>query len=125
MKLRPTELDHWGRSVVALCITWIVLANWMYFSGVDTACHYGEGQLSESYCTTPSWMPIWSSLTLNANFLYLYSSHVTYLGGEEIWRARMITYDYDLAGHIAFMLLPLAAILLVAKLARWVIRGNK
>ena len=109
MSMPPTR-STFGRLVIFLSITWILLASFLYFS------HLGE---SDDY--SPSWTNTWYSIAPIESFGLVYGAECT----PTLQLKRNCNLGFSPLGFSQFLLLPLFVIWFLGLGISWVLMPKR
>lgn len=109
---KAKKLVDQNRLVVAISISWVVLANLFYFSLIDKSSCSGITAFEGN--DAPYWMIIWHSLTLG--YLPLYEIVRELRLGSVICSQ----LKFDVVGYFSFALLPVMVLVLLIVTVKWV-----
>lgn len=112
------KADGFERVAYFALSAWIVIANFIYFHGVNDSRHFSMIDFSRND-NFPVWQVCWSYITFNLDVARLYDiTHSEWQNG-----ASYSTDEYRFLGHLLWNVMPLILIWAAYKSIRWIAGG--
>lgn len=119
--------EGWRRVIITLVVFWIIFANFLYFSEVESvrvdnfslsAADFGSGYSSP----VPNWIVYWNKTT--PDFippLYQSSNESSSLKFGSATSSHK--WEYSAVGHILFIGIPIVSLIFIAVIGGWIAEG--
>jgi hypothetical protein len=119
MKTILAKTRGWTRVTIAISALWLLISNFVYFSGVGGTRHFSLTDFAFN-SDFPQWQLAWSYLTFNLDLARSYEINSS---GWQSGGTMYSTDEYRFIGHLLFMLIPLVLLWLFHFFATWVMAG--